>query len=264
MLIDFHTHCFPDPIAPKAIEKLADASGGLQPYTDGTVAGLRRSMAEGGVDASVVMNIATNPHQQQKVNDFAAAIQNGRDIFCFGSVHPNAPDALEELERIKELGLKGVKLHPDYQGFRVDEPRMKPLYRKISSLGLVTLFHAGLDYGFAPPYGGMPQEMATALTWFDSPVIAAHWGGINCGEAVLQHLAGSEIYFDVSFGYGMMPRYFAEKILDKHGANRLLFGTDTPWHTPAMERRLLDRLSLSEAEREAVFSGNAKRLLGIE
>ena len=264
MVIDFHTHCFPDPIAPKAIEKLSLASGGLHPHTDGTVAGLRRSMAQGDVDCSVVMHIATSPHQQQKVNDFAAAIQNRQDVFCFGSVHPAAPDVMEELERIKALGLAGVKLHPDYQGFRVDELRMKPIYRKISTLGLPTLFHAGLDYGFAPPYGGMPEGMATALSWFDSPVIAAHWGGINCAEEVLEHLAGRDIYFDISFGYAMLPKYYAERIVEKHGTDRLLFGTDTPWHTPEMERRLLDTLSLTEQEREQIFSGNAKRLLGME
>ena len=263
MLIDFHTHCFPDKIAPRAVEKLADASGGLVPGTDGTVEGLRQSMARGGVDASVVLNIATNAHQQKSVNDFAAAIHTGTDIFSFGSVFPDSPDALEELERIHALGLKGVKLHPDYQGFFVDDPKWKPLYRKISQLGLITVFHAGKDYGFAPPYGAMPQRMATALSWFDSPVIAAHWGGVGCGEEVLEYLCGREIYFDTSFGYGTMPKNFSEKILEKHGADRFLFGTDTPWHTPEMELRLLDSLHLSEADREKIFSGNAKRLLGI-
>ena len=263
MRIDFHTHCFPDAIAPKAIAKLSYASGGLHPYTDGTVAGLRRSMAEGEVDLSVVMHIATNTGQQQKVNDFAASIHNGRDIVSFGSVHPDAPDALEELERIKALGLPGVKLHPDYQGFRVDEERMKPIYKKISSLGLITLFHAGYDYGFPPPYGGMPQAMATALRWFDSPVIAAHWGGVNCAEEVLRHLCGTDIYFDTAFGYSMLPKYYAEKILETHGTKRVLFGTDTPWHTPAMEMRLLDTLPLTESEREDICAGNAKRLLGL-
>ena len=139
MRIDFHTHCFPDALAVKAVSRLSHVSGGLLPHTDGTVAGLRRSMVEGGVNASVVLHIATNPTQQKKVNDFAASIHNGVDIFSFGSVHPDAPDALEELERIKALGLPGVKLHPDYQGFAVDDERMKPIYRKISDLGLVTV-----------------------------------------------------------------------------------------------------------------------------
>ncbi len=264
MVIDFHTHCFPDNIAERAIAKLAFVSGGLQPYTDGTLGGLRRSMAKDGVDLSVVLSIATNAQQQQNVNNFAAAINNEQDIVAFGSVYPHSEDGLDELERIKALGLKGVKLHPDYQGFSVEDPKMKPLYRKISSLGLITVFHAGLDYGFAPPYGGMPEKMRTAVGWFDSPVVAAHWGGINCGEGVLQHLCGIDhLYFDTSFGYAMMPRYYAEKILEKQGTDKMLFGTDTPWHNPALEWRLLDTLGLSDAEREAIASGNAKKLLNL-
>ncbi len=262
MRIDFHTHCFPDAIAEKAIAKLSFVSGGLEPYTNGTVQGLRDSMARGGVDVSVVLNIATNATQQHNVNDFAAAL-NGDGIVSFGSVFPTAPDALDELERIKALGLKGIKLHPDYQGFSVDDPALKPLYRKISSLGLVTVFHAGYDYGFAPPYGATPEKLAVALSWFDSPVVAAHWGGLNCCEGVLQHLCGRDVYFDTSFGYGQMPKYYAETILEKHGADRLLFGTDTPWHTPQMELRLLAHLGLSADEREALCFKNAQKLLGL-
>ncbi len=263
MLIDFHTHAFPDKIAPKAIEKLSFVSGGLQPHTDGTVTGLRRRMAADGVDKAVVLSIATNPTQQTNVNDFAVAVNNGDDLFAFGSVHPDSPEALDELERIHSLGLKGVKLHPDYQGFEVDDPRMKPLYRKISSLGLITVFHAGFDYGFPPPYGGTPDKIATALGWFDSPVVAAHWGGVNCNQQVLDRLCGSDIYLDVSFGYAMLPKYYAENILQKHRADRILFGTDTPWHTAPMERRLLDSLQLSEEDKEKIFHRNAERLLGI-
>ena len=263
MLIDFHTHAFPDKIAASAIEKLSFVSGGLNPYTDGTVAGLRESMKKGGVDLSVVLNIATNAHQQTRVNDFAAAINNGEDIVSFGSVFPFSEDALDELERIKELGLKGVKLHPDYQGFNVDDIRLKPLYKKISELGLITVFHTGLDYGFAPPYGATPEKMATALEWFSTPVIAAHWGGINCGDEVIKHLCGKNIYFDTSMGYGMMPKYYAQKIMELHTPDRMLFGTDTPWHTPDMEKRLLNTLNLSNDDMDKITHKNAMKLLGI-
>ncbi len=264
MVIDFHTHAFPDAIAPRAMAKLAHASGGLQPYTDGTVDGLCASMAQNSVDMAVVLGIATNAHQQASVNDFAAAINKRPNLIAFGSVFPDAPDALDELDRIKSLGLKGVKLHPDYQGFRVDDPKLKPLYKKISSLGLITVFHAGFDYGFCPTYGATPDKLETAIGWFDSPVVAAHWGGVNCGEEVIQRLCGRDnLYFDTSFGYSMMPRCIAAQILEKQGAQHMLFGTDTPWHTAPMEWRLLDTLSLSDNEREAIACGNAKRLLGI-
>ncbi len=263
MLIDFHTHCFPDKIAERAIEKLSFCSGDLQPYTDGTVSGLKNSMQKHGVDASVVLNIATNAHQQKSVNDFAASINDNKIIFAFGSVFPFSDDALSELERIKEMGLKGVKLHPDYQGFDVDDERLKPLYKKISQLGLITVFHAGFDYGFAPPYGATPDKMARVLQWFDSPVVAAHWGGINCNEDVVKYLCGKDIYFDVSFGYSMMPKYYAEKIMQLHTPDKMLFGTDTPWHTPEMELRLLKNIGLSDDDMDKIKYKNAVKLLGI-
>ena len=268
MLIDFHTHCFPEKIAAKAVEKLSFASGGLKYHTDGTVEGLRRSMKEGGVDASVVLNIATNAHQQKNVNDFAASI-NGGDFISFGSVFPDSEDCLEELRRIKALGLKGVKLHPDYQGFNVDDEKMKPIYKKIGELLSYFLkysnivFHAGFDYGFPPPYGATPDKMERALKWFESPVIAAHWGGIDCGEEVLNRLCGKDIYFDTSFGYGNIPKYYAEKIMEKHTVDKMLFGTDSPWHTADMELRLLKTLNLSDADMEKITHLNGEKLLGI-
>lgn len=262
MLIDFHTHCFPDKIASNAIEKLSYASGGLEPFTDGTVKGLKNLMEESSVDISVVLNIATNPRQQKNVNDFASLI-NGENIVSFGSVHYGSPDVFEELERIKAMGLKGVKLHPDYQGFEVDDIKMKPIYKKISDLGLITVFHSGKDYGFGPPYGNTPEKLSKALLWFSSPVVAAHWGGVACYEDVLKHLCGKDVYFDTSFGYSMMPKFYAQKIVDKHGADKILFGTDTPWHNAKMELRLINSLEISIEDKEKIFYKNAEKLLGI-
>lgn len=263
MLIDFHTHAFPDAIAPRAMAKLSDASGGLIHYTDGTAGGLCSRMRESGVDRSVVLSIATNAHQQKSVNDFAARLNEREEFVAFGSVFPFAPDAFEELERIAAMGLRGIKLHPDYQGFSVDDPALFPLYKKISSLGLITVFHAGVDYGFAPPYGNTPERLLRALAHFDAPVVAAHWGGVGCYESVLSHLAGSEVYFDTSFGHGQMPKYYAEKLVERHGTERLLFGTDSPWHTAEMELRLLSSLGLAKDEWENISHKNAARLLGL-
>lgn len=263
MIIDFHTHVFPDRIAAKAVEKLSHSAGGLQYHTDGTVMGLKNSMQRDTVSVSVVLNIATNAHQQKSVNDFAAFIDQDPQIVAFGSVYPHSADALEELERIKDLGLKGVKLHPDYQQFSVDDPKMKPLYRKISQLGLICLFHAGMDYGYPPPYGATPEKLARALNWLDTAVVAAHWGGLQCCEEVLQHLCGRDIYFDTAYSYGTMPKYFAQRIMEQHGADRILFGTDSPWHTPEMELRLLQSMALSPDEMEKITCGNARKLLHI-
>ena len=264
MVIDFHTHCFPEKIAQKAIGKLSFASGGLKYYTDGTVSGLKDRMEKDGVSVSVVLSIATNASQQESVNNFAAEINKDDNIYAFGSVYPYAENAIEELERIKALGLKGVKLHPEYQGFLVDDERMKPIYKKISELGLITVFHAGQDFAYKPPFRCMPDNLINALKWFDSPVVAAHWGGAGCGYEVLEKLCGLDVYFDTSFGYGQMPKDVASRILEKHSIDKMLFGTDTPWHTAKMEMRLLDSLELSDSDREKILFKNAKRLLKME
>ena len=263
MLIDFHTHAFPERIAQRAVSSLAHGSGGMVPQTDGTLDSLKEQMDKDGVDISVVLSIATNPKQQHSVNDFAMEMNRDDRIVAFGSVHPNAPDAIAELERMAAAGLKGVKFHPEYQCFYADEERMKPIYRKISQLGLITTFHAGQDIGFAPPYHCLPEHLLGALRWLDTPVVAAHWGGYCCGAEVIDKLCGENLYFDLSFGYGCIPKPSAQAILDKHGPDRLLFGSDMPWHRPEWELRLLHSLNISPEDQEKILWKNAAKLLNL-
>ena len=136
MIIDMHTHCFPDPLAKKAMPMLAMRSGNPCPAFDGTTSGLKESVLSGGADRAAVLNIATNAHQQTKVNDFAISLLGDDVLIPFGSVHFESPDALSELDRLHDAGIKGIKLHPDYQGFFADDERMFPIYEKIGSLGL--------------------------------------------------------------------------------------------------------------------------------
>ncbi len=264
MIIDFHTHAFPERIAGRAVEGLSFASGGLSPQTDGTLASLKSKMQSDGVDISVVLGIATNPTQQKNLNNFAAEINSQAEFVGFGSVHPDAEDALDELERIKALGLKGIKLHPEYQKFFVDDERMKPIYKKISQLGLITVFHTGYDIGFSEPFHCMPENLGNALKWFDSPVVAAHWGGWRCAKETLKHLCNKEnLWFDISFGYGTMLKSEAQKIIEKHTPEKLLFGSDMPWHGPKWEIRLLESLDISAEDKEKIYYKNAMKLLGI-
>lgn len=263
MLIDFHTHCFPDKLAPRAIETLSRESGGLEPFTDGTVSSLLEQMKLSGVDRSVVLSIATNTRQQKSVNDFAVSI-NKENITAFGSVHPDSPDVFEELERIASLGLKGVKFHPEYQGFFIDEPRMRPIYRKIADLDLITVFHAGRDIGFDTPCHCSPQAIAAALPYFNgAPVIAAHWGGWSYWYGVIDELCGKNIYFDTSFGYGTIPRPVVKRIIKLHGADRILFGTDIPWHCVKWELNLLNSFDLNDNDMDKILWKNACNLLRI-
>lgn len=264
MLIDFHTHAFPNTISSKAIKKLSYQSGGLSAQTDGTVDSLKEQMLKDGVDISVVLSIATNPGQQENVNNFANEINNEKNIYAFGSVHPDAENVFEELERIKTMGLKGVKFHPEYQEFYVDDEKMKPIYKKISSLGLITVFHSGYDYGYAPPYHCMPDNILGALKWFDSPVIAAHWGGVSCGVEIIKKLCGKDIWFDLSFGYGAMPKAVAQEILDRHTPDKLIFASDMPWHRPSWEKQLIETLDISQSDKDKIYYKNAMKLLDIK
>ena len=263
MIIDFHTHAFPDPIAPRAMQSLSFAAGGLKPQTEGTVSSLKEQLKGDDVHLGVVLSIATNPAQQKKVNDFAIAVNQDPMLFAFGSVHPDAEDALEELERLHSAGIQGVKFHPEYQGFYADDEKMKPIYQKISQLGLITVFHAGQDIGFLPPYHAMPDQLLGELKWLDAPVVAAHWGGMSCAGEVIEKLCGENLYFDLSFGYGLIPKKQAQLILDKHTPDRLLFGSDLPWHRPSWEMRLLDTLEISESDKDKICCQNARKLLGI-
>lgn len=261
MLIDSHTHSFPARIAPAALDKLRRSCGGLKIWTDGTVPGLLDQMDRNGIDAAWVLNIATAPGQQQAVNNYAADINSPR-IIAFGSVYPGSPDALDELDRMASLGIRGLKLHPFFQQFAADDPRMKALYRKAAGLGFVTVFHAGYDIGFADTEWASPRALARALSWFDgAPVIAAHLGGSFCWQAARRWLVGQPIYFDTSFSCGHIPLPEAKKLIEAHGTDRILFGTDLPWSDPLQERSFVDCLGLTEQERRQVLGGNACRLI---
>ena len=263
MLIDFHTHAFPERIAQRAVMSLSHGCGGVIPETDGTLSGLKDEMDKGGVDISVVLSIATNPKQQTNVNNFAIEINRDERIVAFGSVHPDAPDALEELERIRDAGLKGVKFHPEYQNFYANDEKMKPIYRKISQLGLITTFHSGHDNGFAPPYHAMAEHLLGAKRWLDTPLVAAHWGGMGNGGEVIERLCGEDIWFDLSLGYNHVPKPVAQAIVDKHGTDRLLFASDMPWQRPEWELRLINTLDISGEDKEKIFFRNAQKLLNL-
>lgn len=264
MIIDFHTHAFNEKIVEKALASLT-ANSGLMPHGAGTIQSLVEIQRSHGVDLSVVCNIATKPSQHKVVNDFAASIQKQTPFAIgFGSVHPLAEDALDELDRIQSLGLKGVKLHPDYQHFFVDDPRCIPVYEKISRLGLVTVFHTGLDLGADGAFENTPERMSHILPVFTTPVVAAHLGGGLDADNVLQYLVGQpHVYLDTAHCYGRMRHPSAIEIVKAHGPSHILYGSDMPWSGPKEEQFFVRSLGLSPEEEAKVLGGNAEKLLGL-
>jgi predicted TIM-barrel fold metal-dependent hydrolase len=262
MLIDIHTHMFPDKLAPKALSSLSKTCKSPY-YTDGTVKGTVSSLKEWGVTANVVMNIATKPSQQTTVNNWAASIQDDH-LFCFGSVHPDAENAIEELARIKALGLYGVKFHPDYQDFFIDEERMFPIYDAISSLELPVLFHAGAD-PLSPNLVHAPSKSVAKIAdmFPKMKIIAAHLGGMNRYDEAEEYLAGKNIYIDTAMASRTCsPEQFA-RIINKHGADHVLFASDCPWSRSIDEFDFLQGVKMSDDDREKICYRNAMRLLNI-
>lgn len=264
MIIDFHVHAFPDALAAKALPLLSKCSGGVKPNYDATISGLESYLAKNNVDYAVVLNIATNPHQEKKVNDFAISLLEKKNIIPFGSVHPDSPNALSELERLAKAGIRGIKLHPDYQHFFVDDEKMFPIYKKIAKLGFITVFHAGVDIGYPKPVHCTPERLLRVLDLFDdAPVVAAHFGGWLLWDSVLEDLCGTKVYLDTAFSSGKMPPDYAKELIKAHGADKVLLGSDMPWSDTLDEVRFVQSLDLSAEDEEKILSNNAKRLLNI-
>lgn len=264
MIIDFHTHCFPDKIAGKALGVLSKASGMMYPYHSGNADSLVSALREGGADKGVVLSIATNTRQQRSVNDFAVSLLSRDELIPFGSIHPDSEDAVQELERLHEAGIKGVKFHPEYQNFFVDDDRMLPLYEKLGSLGMITVFHSGFDLGYNPPFHCTPERLSRVLDAFSgAPVVAAHFGGVAELDDTLRYLCGKDVYLDTAFACGVVAPHTAKQIIDAHSADRILFGTDLPWSSVKRSLGFVDCLGLSDEDYKKITGGNARRLLNI-
>ncbi len=265
MIIDFHTHAFNPKIAERAISKLEHISG-FTPFTRGLVPQLIDRMDEWGVDKSVMLSIATKPSQQTIINDWAAAVNNAQErIIAFGSVHPDADDFEDEIARIKQLGLHGIKLHPDYQDFMVDDKKLDPLYEAAACIGLPIIFHAGRDCMSPNLIHCTPERAAKVIKRHPKlKIILAHLGGCDMWEQVFDIIAGTgeQVYLDTSFTLGC-PDELMLKIIRKHGTDRILFGSDCPWASGGAILEKLLRLDLTDDEREKIFGKNAVGLLGL-
>ena len=141
MIIDFHTHMFPDKIAARTIDFLSKTGGDMNPFTDGTWKRLKESTKQAGIDHSIVLPIATRPGQFHTINEFATHFQEGT-LISFGSLHPESENYKEELKQIQDMGMKGIKLHPDYQDTYFNDIRYKRIISYATELGLIISVHS--------------------------------------------------------------------------------------------------------------------------
>lgn len=264
MLIDFHTHAFPDKLADRALGTLA-AKVRMTPETDGSIGGLLAHMDHCGVDRSVVCNIATNPKQMTNVNNFALETlrRHGDRLIPLGSINPGADGQSDEIERLHNAGIVGLKLHPDYMGYRIDDTVYDEIFDTSAQLGMFIIIHAGFDvYSpskvWAPPSAVRNRlEKSTKTT-----LICAHFGGNMMWTEVEETLLGKNLYIDTSMGSaeGLSCEQAARMFL-KHDSDKILFGSDCPWANQRATFEYVDSLAISDERKEKIYYKNAVALI---
>ena len=282
MIIDMHTHIFPDEISAAVIDKLSHVSRTLA-FTDGTLNGLKKSMDAAQINYSVILPVATNTKQVEKINSASAALneKNFSDgIISFGCIHPDFTNYREELSREKNYGLKGIKIHPVYQDTSLDDTKYMRILDRAAELDLIVVTHTGLDIGFPGVVRCSPQMAKNVIdTLGEFKFILAHMGGWKNWSEVLTLLASKKIYLDTSFSTGkIIPRSDSRwqeedlKLLDAaqfmtfikvFGADKILFGTDSPWTSPKVSIEFIKNLPLSNDDKNKILGGNAQRLLKV-
>ena len=265
MIIDIHTHVFPDKIA-EAVLANSEVDLELSAKAPGTERGLRDYMEESRTDLSIVLAVAAEPRLVKKTNDWLLSIRDDRIQF-FGAIHPDLEGWQQELMRLKGEGVKGIKFNALMQKIRPDDVKLFPIYEKILEEDMVVMIHAGSSYKERNEPGKIlatPERIAKVLDSFpDLKVIAAHFGGNNVLEQMKEHLLGREIYLDTSYPpdvHSLNPDETLS-IIRKHGADRILFGTDYPWETQIRSIDYICSLGLTEEEEEAILGENARKLL---
>lgn len=259
MIIDAHAHIFPDKIAERAVEGIGGFYGMKVDY-DGTLGALFREGEAAGVDRYIVQSVATVPEQVASINNFiAGCVERYPDkLIGFGALHPGFADIAGETERIISLGLKGIKLHSDFQQFDIDDERAFPIYEAAEGR-LPILFHVGDNrYDFSSP-----ERLLNVVRRFPRlTVIGAHFAGWSMWDKGAGLFERSGIYVDCSSSlYAMTPEHAAE-LIRKIGADRVMWGTDYPMWSAKDELERFDKLPLTDGERRLILSENARRLIG--
>ena len=226
-VVDVHTHVFPPALAERAVGSLVHGAR-LKPYYDGTVEGLLGAMERAGVDVSVLQPVATRADQVKSINDWTASLASPR-LVPLGAMHPDYQDPEDEIERMGALGIRGIKLHPEFQDFDPLDPRMEHIYRAAAKHNLIILFHAGEDPAYETVRGVPPTFKRLIAEHPDLTIILAHLGGYQIWDEVAEHLLGERVYLDTAYTLGHLPPADVASIIHGHGTDRILFGSDGPW-----------------------------------
>ncbi len=262
-VIDSHCHIYPEKIAAKAAAATNKFYDRATSFGDGTVIDLKAACVRNGVDHAIVQSVATTPKQVKSINEFIASEVKKSDGFFtgLGTLHPDSEDIEGDIEYLIELGLKGIKLHPDIQRFPVDEKNLLKAYDVCEKKGLIVLMHTG-DYRY--DYSN-PNRVVPILKEFPKMiVIGAHLGGWSIWEEACEKLADiPNFYVDCSSSFGFSDPAIMKNIMEAYGEDKVLFGTDYPMWDSEEELDILFSFGLTETFNRKILSENAKKLFNI-
>ena len=273
--IDFHTHNFPDSLAPRALESMMGRLKGCRvPVGDGTLSRQLADMDNAGIDRSVVCPIATRPSQFQVILDRAKAVRDGefgeeaaKRLIQLCSVHPADRNFEAHLKEISDAGFKGIKIHPYYQDFRLDDPRVIPFFSAVRDAGLFAISHCGLDLGFAesPMVCGPSQTAALMRAVPGLVFIAGHLGG--CGgsppHSTDELLEFSTCYIDTAVVSVCDDDLETQRVMAEWPADRIVFGTDYFWRDTTRLADWVCRHRPNPDDQRLIFCDNAMALLNL-
>jgi hypothetical protein len=279
MIIDFHTHTFPDSISEKVVDQLGRVSATL-PHTNGSVGDLVHSMQKAGVDYSVNLPVMTSVEQVEKVN--SKLIKNmesyeKQGIITFSGMHPDYANYKEELKRLKREGIQGIKIHPAYHHMDLNDIRIMRIIGEASEQGLIVLIHAGIDIGiYDRNYASVKQIIQVIDEVQPEKFVLAHMGGWAGWKEVESDLAGAPVWLDTAFTFGkitpypnlpptpytcVLPDEDFIRLCRKHGIDKILFATDSPWQDQADYVKRIQAMDFTQDEKNKIFGENAKKIL---
>lgn len=268
MIIDFHTHIFPDKIAAKTIDYLME-KGGIPSFSNGTKSGLIDKMNEAGVDISIALPAMTSPTQFDSINRYAMEInreyENSKRIISFGGIHPDCEDIENKMRFIKECGFKGIKIHPDYQGTYFDSEKYIRILECAKEYDLIVVTHAGYDCGFkGEPIKCVPAIAKRVIERVNhKKLVLAHLGGNEMLTDALDMLCGLDVYLDTAYVLNYVNEHTFKEFIKRHGENKILFASDSPWSNIKENVKKIKSFGLDKNTENKIFYENAKNLLGI-
>lgn len=259
-IIDFHAHAFPDALAARAISHL-EGEGNIKAFLDGTLAALLGSMAASEIECAVVCSIATKPEQFAPILNWSRQIAS-RKIVPLPSIHPRGPDPVGKARLVAQAGLPGIKLHPYYQDFQLDDPSLFHFFRVLEHMGLLVVCHTGFDMAFPRDRKADPARIVRLLDKVPNlKLVSTHTGAWEDWDEVERHLLGKPVYMEISMSLENLGRERAREMLMAHPEDRILFGTDSPWSSQAETLRLVRALDLGPQRERLMLHDTAQALL---